>query len=105
MAASGANISAKCQSMLAADLLEFLGLKPNGLGRGAAPTASGTSTTRQIALLQKTSDTAPANSTAADAPTGLGDIVLHYTAAGVLTHIYRCSAYTSGTVFTYTQIA
>lgn len=68
-------------------------------------------TSRKIGICAKYSlTTAPQSNTANDAPTGLGDLCIYFAAnnSGVahipLTSIsiYRCSAYTNNTTFTWT---
>jgi len=98
--AIGSNLSAAHQHLILERIHTKMGIKPPGRGGkgGNHPTADGTLASRQIILLTK--DGVPATNTANDAPTGLGDLCYDYTNNDV----YRCTAYTSGTVFTWTKI-
>lgn len=65
---------------------------------GNSAQAAATSSMRRIAWFEK--DGAPATNTTGDEPSGLGDICYDYTNADV----YRCTAYTNTTTFTWTKI-
>lgn len=65
----------------------------------------GTSLVRKAAICSKTSATAPTTDTAADAPTGAGDIcVLIHNTTFATTAIYRCTAYVDTTHFTWRKM-
>lgn len=99
MATPGTNIQAGQSEKIFYKILKALGLPKDATMVGAAPGPDGTVTTRPIALLTKAG--APASNTAADAPTGFGDILWDSTNKDV----YRCTAYTDVNTFTWTQIA
>jgi hypothetical protein len=63
-----------------------------------AATDAGTGTSRAIQVLAKAG--APATNTAADAPTGRGDLCVDVTNSDV----YVCTAYTNTTTFTWTKV-
>ena len=50
------------------------------------------------------SDTAPVNDAAGVLPSGVGDLCLHYNAAGAFKGLYRCTAYVSTSDFDWTEI-
>ena len=119
MATPGANIKYGKQSFLWEMLLRKMGFKPRSVkvslptGRYDCTADDGTNFPRQIALCRKyNTTTAPTTNTAADAPSGKGDICLHVKAAYAgLAHmdpsgidVYRCTAYTNSTTFTWAQI-
>lgn len=112
MAAPGANIVyGRGVQSLWRDLFKKMGIVPQGMtvrqsvSKRGGVIDPGTDTTRRTAIGYKRSATAPTTDTAADAPTGYGDLCIHYSAAGVLTGVYRCSAYVSSSSFTWAQIA
>lgn len=101
MATPGANLVQRGREKIHFGINRALGLLPNAkIGaqrQGDDPTA----TPRNVQLHSKNGT--PASSTAADAPSGKGDLCLN---TSVTPHtLYRCSAYTDGTTFTWTQIA
>lgn len=114
---AGANIIYHNKARLSSIFLRKLGLKAQEI-RGATPFKRnnaadvGTTTPRQIAFCAKYHLTvAPASNTAADAPNGKGDICVYFAAnsgsgrvAEASISIYRCSAFTSSSTFTWTQI-
>ncbi len=55
-------------------------------------------------IFTKVSGTAPTTNASEDDPTGVGDLCLHYNAAVVFQDLYRCTAYTSTSVFVWTKI-
>jgi hypothetical protein len=103
---SGANIIWGNQSRTWAKVLQFLGYK------GEITKVLKTSkdlAARKIWVFTKTAaGTAPQSSTAADAPTQVGDLCLYYNSSTSLTNaagLYICTAYTSSSNFTWTQVA
>lgn len=105
MPAVGSNIQTKATDRVIQHILEKLGLKKSGtrvtipaVGRRSGAADAGTTFPRNIAFLAM--DGAPQDSTATDAPTGVGDLCYDFTNNDV----YRCTAYTSGTVFTWVKI-
>lgn len=119
MATIGANISYHNSSLLWADFFRKLGFKPftlpkkskTGLRNQAAD--AGTTFPRLPGICAKYSaTTAPTTNTVADAPSGVGDICIYYAANNIggvpipvaSISIYRCSAFTSNSVFTWTLV-
>jgi hypothetical protein len=104
MAAIGANMSARNPSRIVTDILQKMGLKtgafsPTGArGNTLATNVAATAFPRQIAVLSKAG--VPATDTAADAPTGVGDLC-HDTTNN---DVWRCSAYVDTTHFTWGKI-
>src|SRR3954468_1230205 len=94
------NVSCHNQHLILERILTKMGIKPAGRGgkAGNHPTSDGTLASRQICLLLKVG--IPATNTIADAPTGLGDLCYDSTNNDV----YRCTAFTSTSVFTWTKI-
>jgi hypothetical protein len=115
----GANLEFGNSSALWATYYRKLGMKsqsnprkmPNKRNNAAD---AGATFPRQICICSKTSATAPTTNTAADGPTGLGDICVHFATTTVVASlakiavadidIYRCSAYTDENTFTWTKI-
>jgi hypothetical protein len=98
MAAIGSNMSAAGSQRILARIARKMGLRPGllrGFSHGGATSAD---SARRPAFLEKAG--APATNTAADAPSGLGDLCFDSTNNDV----YRCTAYTNGTTFTWTKI-
>lgn len=99
MAASGANLQYGTYSRILSLILDKIGIKsPNGLTSPSGNRDDGTTFPRQVGLCVKAG--APASNTAADAPTGVGDLC-HDSSNNDL---YRCTAYTDGTTFTWSKI-
>lgn len=100
MATYGSNLTATGHEKILFGIKKVLGLPPNRSRMGVTGSGGHTTTTpRTVAILAKAG--APATNTANDAPTGKGDLCWDTTNNA----IYRCSAYTNGTTFTWTQIA
>lgn len=115
----GSNLSFHNTSFLWEMFFRKLGLKPRTLTvkqpsrKFNQADDNGTNVSRVITICAKYSaGTAPATNTAADAPTGLGDICVYVAANNSgLAHIavasidiYRCSAFTDVNTFTWTKI-
>lgn len=116
----GSNMSGHNTSFLWEAFFRKLGMKPKTITCGKTPSRryagaddDGTTFPRQIMIMAKYSaTTAPTTNTAADAPTGIGDICIYFAAnTPVSNHvavasidIYRCSAYTNSTTFTWSKI-
>lgn len=97
-----------------------LGLKPRSRRWGNptllynAAADAGTTFPRQIGFCAKYSATAPTTNAAGDAPTGKGDICIQFKANTGVTNeytvdvaqidVFRCTVYTSNSVFTWAQI-
>src|SRR5258706_14564600 len=94
------NVSFHNQHLVLERILTKMGIKPAGRGgkAGDKPTSDGTQASRQICLMTKNG--VPATNVTADSPTGLGDLCYDATNNDV----YRCTAFTSGTIFTWTKI-
>lgn len=56
-------------------------------------------------IFTKVSGTAPTTNGSEDDPTGVGDLCLYYDASLVFQGLYRCSVYTSDSVFSWVEIA
>lgn len=118
MPAPGANLSYHNTSFLMEALLRKIGFKPQSFtGRNKTSlydtgSDAGTTFPRLIGICAKYSATAPTTNTAADAPTGIGDICLQFKANNTgVAHIdptqivvFRCTAYTNTTTFTWASI-
>ena len=112
MAAPGANLSFKGTSRLWARAFKLMGFRTVGWSRARnsmqkrlSVADDGTSALRLATICSKSSDTAPANNTAADAPTGKHDWCVHYTADNTLTAVYICTVYTDVNTFTWTKVS
>lgn len=92
----GSNLILKGGLGMRAVLLKKLGLQRN--------LRTARSTKGFATIVQKVSDTAPADNTAADSPGRKGVFCIHYNAAGTYQHIYICLAYTDDTTFDWLQI-
>lgn len=118
MPTQGANIKFGKPSFMWEVFFRKLGMKPRTLNV-INPTRNrnmaidtGTTFPRQIAICRKVSVTAPTSNSGPDAPSGVGDICLLFKAGNVgIAHIdpanvdiYRCTAYTNTTTFTWAQI-
>jgi len=119
MPTPGANLQYGNTSFLWQTFLRKLGLKPRARQTFQSTALKnlaadpGTTFPRPIGICAKFSTTtAPTSNTAADAPTGIGDICVYFAAdnSGVAhinptnITIYRCTAYTNTTTFTWTSI-
>lgn len=107
MATPGSNLSYSGTAGLWRTFFKFFGFRASGVivpKQAGGTDDVGTSTTRLGNICSKTSATAPTTNSAGDAPTGLRDICVHFNASGVVQGIYVCTAYTSASVHTWTQI-
>ncbi len=120
MPAPGANLSYHNASQLWEMFFRKIGYKPRSRPASqptknrnmAADTGLTATFPRPIGICAKYSATAPQSNTAADAPTGVGDICIsvasnnvglaHITAADIT--VYRSTAYVSTTSHTWAQI-
>jgi hypothetical protein len=106
MAAPGANFDTRNPSQALRFILRKMGINPEGKAihvrqqnaHTHVTVDTATTASRQIAIGVKAG--VPATNTAADAPTGLGDLCWDSSNLDV----YRCTAYTNGTTFTWTKI-
>jgi hypothetical protein len=108
MGIKGANLKIPDQTKAFQLWAKFLGLKCEGtvsLGKQSSTKDTDTTRPRNIHFLVKTSATAPTTNTAADAPTGVGDICIHQLSTHIVQGVYNCTAFTSTSVFTWTQTA
>ena len=121
MPAPGANLNYDNQSRIFGLFMRKLGLKARDIPmvqqtRNRNMTAA-TGVTAEVPLvggfcLKFSTTTAPASNTAADAPSGIGDICVYCKSNGDVglkiaptnLAIYRCSAYTNNTTFTWTLL-
>ena len=104
MPAVGTNISIHPVRRFWTFLEQLMGRRKGTMKRSMAcvnvdtATDAGTGTSRAIQGLAKAG--APATNTAADAPSGRGDICIDTTNSDV----YVCTAYTNTTTFTWTKV-
>lgn len=114
----GSNLSGHNPSFLWATFFRKSGIKPRALTirmptyrrNGAADV--GTTFPRAALICAKYSVTAPTTDTANDNPSGVGDFCIHFAANNVggkpvlvtSIDVYRCTAYTDTTHFTWTKI-
>jgi hypothetical protein len=101
---AGANLNYNVPQRALTKIMRVLGIYGvvTNVKRGAGAIAPGdvaTTFPRQIAICEKPG--VPATNTAADEPTGIGDLC--YDSSN--NKVYRCTVYTSGTVFTWAKIA
>jgi hypothetical protein len=100
MATPGANLDYGNNEKVWNRILKKFGMSRNVtlVGQGQEGQDPTTLANRTVGICLKNG--APANNTAADAPTGVGDFCFDATNK----QVYRCSAYTNGTTFTWVLI-
>lgn len=92
------SISCRCHSQIVKRIIEIMGLRPNARGKHPVPPTSTSTFPRQIICFAL--NAAPSSNDEAYAPTGVGDFCLDE----LNNDIYRCSAFTSTSSFTWTKI-
>lgn len=99
MATPGSNLVFTGHEKIVNRVLAALRIRVNRRETGTKD-SDATETTR-LARFSVKSTGAPATNTANDAPSGLNDVCYDSTNSAV----YRCTAYTNGTTFTWTKIS
>lgn len=106
MGAFGSNLLQPDSTKLWQTVFKFMGLNAEGIAISAQPNSgelNATSLPRFVNILSKVSASAPTTDTANDNPTGIGDVCVHFSTAGVVQGVYVCTAYTNTTTFTWTK--